>query len=238
MSRFGGDIGQYPLHAVLTVNLKLGASRFAMELRFEETLDASPADPLVRQVAVVDQLAMLALRHRPDVTDDVRAHLVLRVYPHPVPPGLHAGNRALGHPQQAVFVETRRDHLRGQRVGALVGKTLAEPRGGHIEEVSQFGQHGFGVLLAVSRVVIGHHAGADVVCEHHAMAVEDAAARRRRDDDADLIRLRSRRELLRLEYLQVPQSGEQRSEQSHYHDADEGHPPADPLIHRAPCFLD
>ena len=204
-----------------------------MQLRFEQTLDACAADSFVWQVAVIDQLAVLTLRHCTHVPNDVRGDLLLGVGPHPVPLGLDAGNRPFCHPQQAVLVQAGRDDFRSERVRPLIGEALNQLGLRHVEQIRELGEDRLELIFGVAGLVDRHDAGANVVCEHDTVAVEDAAPGRRRDDDAHLVGLRSHGELLGLEHLQVPQAGEQRPEQAHDHDAQEGHPAADRLIHRA-----
>ena len=225
------DVGQDALHPVEAVDLELGAARLPVKLCFEETLDACPTDSLVGQVAVINQLTMLALRHRPHVPNDVRGDLVLRVGPHPVPLGLDPGDRPFGHPQQAVLIEARRDDLGGERVRSLVGEALPELGFRHVEQIRELGEDRSGLVFGVAGLVDRHDASADVVRKHNAVAIKDPPPGRRRDDDADLVGLRGHSELLGLEHLQVPQAREQRSEQAHDHDAHEGHPASDRLIH-------
>ena len=204
-----------------------------MQLRFEQTLDACPTDALVGQIAVIDQLAVLTLRHRPHIPDDVRGNFILRVGPHPVPLGLDAGNRLFCHTQQAVLVQAGRDDLRGERVRPLIGEAPDELGFRYVEQIGELGDDRRSLIFGVAGLVDRHDAGANVVCKHDAVAVEDPSSGWRCDDDAHLVGLRSYGELLGLEHLQVPQASEQRPEQAHDHDAQEGHPAADRLIHRA-----
>jgi hypothetical protein len=182
------------------------------------------AELVVRRLRLRGELVLVDLAH---VAEHVRGHAAVRVFAdrHRLRLDPREVLTVLGDVDELVVADVERDRHRGVGRDAGVVELLADLLRRRLEQLGE-AVHDHVELLLVELAVDGDDVGNPVLDQRAALRVEDPAADRRLVDHPHRVALRGRGEVTRRRDLEVPEAGEEGTEQRQDDHPDDAHPDA------------